>query len=466
MAQQLPGEIGAGIADVGRSLMPTQAGAAAGGRTLGRLGDVGTFASGGLTGPMGVPTPTGIGRGLINRPSLAPGAPRPMQRPQLALPPPTMQAAGRPAMSTGQGMIPPGPGATMTAPSATPAAGAAAAPLIPPGATMGKPSQLANAFLSNDANAVDRATTRRYRGLMNPRGPGRMNLGGLTTQDQQITTAVDTMIEAKDQLRFKNEFGQELPSGRTPANLDEFVQGIDHMKNEVFAQYNDISKRITGQGVRVPLAPVAAKLRETVAQPQFRIEPALAEKAERMAQELDRMGALDPQETQNFIQHYNDALSGFQRNPTMEATSEAALKGQMLSAMRDTLNKTMESALQGPQYQALRQRYASLSAVEGDVTNALRRSLAKTPGLAERLGDLGFWANAIHGVVTMNPHAIGTAAAIKGSQEINRYLRNPNRAVRRLFDKRAEQPAFQVGQAMGESRQRTASPFSISTIGP
>jgi hypothetical protein len=144
------------------------------------------------------------------------------------------------------------------------------------------------------------------------------------------------------------------------------------------------------------------------------------------------------------------------------------MMGQVLNTLRSTLNDTMATALQGPQYQGLRQRYASLASVEGDVTNALRKSMAKTPGIAERIGDLGFWASALHGVVTLNPKAIGAAAFIKASQEINRYLRSPNRAVTRLFDRRSadlvpsttDRLSAQLGTSIGEIRQR------VSTIGP
>lgn len=489
MARQLPGEIGEGIADVGRSLMPTQAGAEAGGRTLGRLGDLGTFASGGLTGPMGMPIPpqAGLARGLDmpGRPPLPP------QKPQLALPPPQMGVPGRPPISTGQGMIPQGPGATMTAPAATPGPPRPmmpprVSPTIPPtsptmsprpgpalieqGAELGKPSQLADAFISNSPNDIDRATARRYRGVVNPRGPGRMNQGGLTTQDMQITTAVDSLIEAKDAIRFRDQAGNNLPAGRTPRNLDEFVQGIDHLKSQIYQEYDQLAQRQGGQGVRVPLAPAAAKLRKISLQPEVRdLHPGLATEAEKMAQQWEQRGSYSPKEMQNVIQHLNEQLSGLQRNPTRETYSHSTMMGQVLSTMRSTLNETMATALQGPQYQGLRSRYAALASVEGDVANALRKQLGKQPGLAERVGDLGFWASALHGVVTMNPKTIGTAAAIKGSQEIMRYLRNPNRAVARLFDKRAGDLApsmtdrMSAGLAVGVGQLRDS---YVSPAGP
>jgi hypothetical protein len=110
----------------------------------------------------------------------------------------------------------------------------------------------------------------------------------------------------------------------------------------------------------------------------------------------------------------------------------------------------------------LRTRYAALSSIEGDVANALRREAAKTPGLAHTLGDLGFWMNALHGVVTLDPTAIGRAAALKGGQQIIKHLRSPNRAVTKLFANRAsdlkpslsDRASAATATRIGEMRQK------------
>src|SRR5271166_5720510 len=105
-AKALPKEAGSDAADVWKALTsPAQEGAAAGGRVVGKLGDVGMFASGGGAGPLAPSTPpTGLARGLDVKPRVAQ-----VPRPQLALPPPTIGMPGRAPIQTGNGLIPAGP---------------------------------------------------------------------------------------------------------------------------------------------------------------------------------------------------------------------------------------------------------------------------------------------------------------------------------------------------------------------
>jgi hypothetical protein len=285
----------------------------------------------------------------------------------------------------------------------------------------------------------------------------------MSGQDQRITTAVDSLIEAKNSIRFRDAEGNELPSGRVPRTLDEFVQGIDQLKTQIFDQYDDLAIRQGGQGVRVPLQPAINQLRQLAAEPQVaHVNPNLARQAEEMAQRWEAAASYSPKEMQNVVQSLNQQLKALLRNPTQEAFSHNTMMSQVLGTLRNTLNQTMATALQGPQYQALRNRYASLASIESDVANALRRHAARSPGLIHQAGNLGFWADALYGIATFNPKAIGYAAAIKGSQEINRYLRSPNRAVTRLFAKRAqeldptryERLSAEMATRIGEIRQQ------------
>jgi|SRR5215469_257292 len=146
------------LADLFKSLLPTRGGAEAGGRVLGKLGDIGTFLSGGLTSPLGqgaAMQPPGRGIQPIDR--LTPQAPLalPPARPQLQLPPPgagvtppmmNVQPLGLPAprlalpppqttgvpgrswVTTGQGMLPGAPGGTMRPPLEQPPVGPGQAP--------------------------------------------------------------------------------------------------------------------------------------------------------------------------------------------------------------------------------------------------------------------------------------------------------------------------------------------------
>lgn len=478
------------------SLPPTQERAQARGEFFGQLGDIGTFLSGGLTNPLIPQQAAGLRQGINVTPPRVAEAPRPSP----ALPPPfPIPTPGAAPISTGAGIIPPRQAGTMTSPAATPGGastvgppaplvqapgpafgrtpaeigGALAGrdlpprapgtegraplsperqarqqaqqpPIIPEGAERGHPSQLASAFASNDASFPSRALTRQFRTIAG-RGALPRSGRGLDLQDQQITTAVDTLIEGKDRVRFtdpRDPTGNTLlPSGRVPQNLDQFVQGIDHLKTEIFKEYDQLAR---GQGTRVDLAPTIAKLRELAASPTSEdFTPNVARAALDMADRLAMRGSYSPLEAQNAIQTMNAQLKSFLsgRTTTQEVFSSPTLTNQVRDTLLGSLNSTMERALGDPRYQILRMRYGALSSIEGNVANALAREMTKKPGIFSKTFTAGELYGLLHGTLTMNPKIFGTVAVAEASRRLTGYLYSPNRAVASMFNSRAREIA-------------------------
>jgi hypothetical protein len=489
-ARDIPRDAGSFLGDFFQSLLPTREGAEAGGRVVGKLGDVATLATGGLASPLGIPREAaGLARGLdvqaapraaVPTRQLALPAPGGAASPMRQLPAPdTKYIPGRPPTQVGQGLMPGTPGATMrnptaaTLPSVAPPAGPGqvrmpqgkpAEPLMRPDAAEGEPSQIATGLARNDPTPIDRSLTSRYRRAVKPGAPGRRDFSGTTMQDQRITTAVDSIIDARNAIRLRDANDNPLPIGRLPRSLHEFSQSIDELKGQIFDQYDNLASQQGGKGVQIPLAPAAHRLRQLVMGPEVMdLHPALAQEAEALAQRWEAAGSYSPKQMQNVVQSLNKELEGLQKNPTRETYSRATMMGQVLNTLRDTLNSTMETALQGPQYQALRNRYASLASIENDVGNAVRREAAKKPGgLPSTLGDIASGSALLHGIFTFSPREIGMAAAIKASQEMSRYLRSPNRAVTKLFSSRADaldptvmdRMSARAATELGEMRQR------------
>lgn len=500
-AKQLPKEAGSLAVDIWKALMPGREGASAGGRVLEKIGNVGMFASGGGAGPFSPAVPsTGMARGLDVQPRVAQ-----VPTPLLALPPPTIGVPGRAPIETGvgrpeplsgpgqgamkytpppgSGLIPAGPRSTMTVPAATPPAMGptrpqTASPLLPADAHAGQPSPIAAAFTSNDPAAVDRALTNRYRGVVRTGGPRPQSGPGLDEQNQRITTAVDSIIDAKDHIRFRDTSDPTgkslLPAGRLPRTLDQFVQSIDSLKTGIFQQYDYLAKQVGGQGARVSLAPVVAKLRELAMTPQIRdVSANISEAALAQADRFEKVGSYTPLEAQNVIQSMNAELRGLlqKKVPTQEIYSHPTLMNQVRDVLLSTLNQTMDTALQGPQYASLRTRYGALSSIEKDVANALSKQLAKTPGLTDKLLNIGEIGGLIHGTIFFDPKVLGGVASTLAAQHLTRYLRSPNRAVARLFSKRTSElsPSMtdrlsaRAAVGVGQMRQRN---YDRGVIGP
>jgi hypothetical protein len=397
--------------DVGRSLMPTQAGAQAGGRVVGKVGDIGQFASGGLTGPIG---PQGTAAAMR----------------------PGMEAPPRPGML-------PMPMRREPAPKLEPP--------IPADAEKGEPSMFANAIARNDPTDIDRSLTKRFRRAIDPGLPQQNSFAGIMAQDQKITTAVDSLIEAKDNLKLTTPEGKEFPAGRLPRTLGEFSQGIDHLETQIFHQYNNQAKEAS---VRVPMQPAAQHLRQLAEQIPMKIlgtnDPEQASTVSQsllnQAARLEKYGALKPLEAQSLMKTLNKEYGG------EKSEGSATFKDAMIQAsdiIRGTLNQTMDQGLAGqPQYSALRNKYSALASIKEDVAKAVVKQMKEKPTYFDKSVHLASAVGALQSAIFHSWKGAAAGLTAEGVRALQRYLNSPNRAVSKMFSARSASPAGQVQQAL------------------
>lgn len=497
--------------DLFKSLLPTEEGARAGGRVLGRIGDIATAVDPGVqlpgagrmrprvfeesapevrAGPLaGRPQlgqqrlapgglVTGQAAGLDVRPPMggqpqapAPSGPLPPSR---QLPAPQPVAGARPyaqapftrgaapaegpplavmprrTMLPGEPMIPAGP---------TPARGgqpgdvfrgkqeisepAPTRPLIRSDAHEGEPSHLASALVDNNANAISQSLMRRYRYAVNPKlAPGRQNWQGITSQERQIQGSVDDIVRSKEELRLWDARDRPLPQGSTPKNLRQWVQAIDQMRGKLYGEYTQLAQRTGQQGVRVDLNPLADKMWAEVNTPTNQVmHPELINRVEREVAELRARGSMSPVEAQNMLQDLYQQRRTFTGSQERSAAPSGAVLDASIPVLRDTLHQTMETALAGPQYAALRQRYANLASTEADIAKAFKRKAGQLEGgLAEALARPAAIINLLHGIgefaATGSARGLARSAAIFAGERLNRLIISPNAAVDRIFRER------------------------------
>lgn len=327
----------------------------------------------------------------------------------------------------------------MTSPAATPRAGQPIPAPAPAGTSVvdATTSPLSRAIVTNDGAAVDRQLTRTYRRAVKPGRISQPSASGLTTQDNRILTAVDQIIANRSNLKLTNEAGAEIPQ-QLPRSLRQFSEAIDQTKGNIFRAYDQQARAAGQAGAQVQLAPVVAKLREIARSPEVvDLHPSVAADAERFAQTMESRGAYSPSEAQDVVQNLNKTLLGFWRNPTHETVSRASLLAPVSEILRAQLDKAIDGAA-GPGYQQLRNQYAALRSIEKDVASAVQREAGKqSGGLLSGGMNLLAGEEFLRGVFTMNPEAVGTAAALKAAQMGWRYINNPNRAIGRMFERRA-----------------------------
>jgi hypothetical protein len=378
------------VSDVGRSLLPGRQGAAAGGRVLGKVGDIAALASGGFAGPTMPPA----------------GARAPVGGTLRATPEMRAAAGAEPALASAEPTPPASP--------------------------------LATAMVKGDQATIDRHLTRAYRRAVKPGRQPFATAGRLDAQDRSTMNAVDSIIANKDDLKLTDANDREMRPGELPKTLHQFMQGIDQRKEAIFNQYDEMAARAGGQGVKVPLQPAIDALMQVAHQPEvLAAHPGITATAERFAKNWAEAGALSPKQMQKLIQNLNATYAG--PSPTREIISERTLIQPVMQTMRATLNQAIESS-QGPGYQPLKKQYGDLLSIERDVANAVQREAKNIPGgLGATFANLISAGELLHGVILMEPRALATAASVKGAQMALRWAKSPNRAVQEMFAHRARQ---------------------------
>jgi hypothetical protein len=187
--------------------------------------------------------------------------------------------------------------------------------------------------------------------------------------------------------------------------------------------------------------------------------PMAQQQVQAEASRLQKRGFYGLAETQDVLQSLNAKLSAFYRNPAPSDATKAVADAEMAGMLRQQLDKTITD-LSGPGYAALKQQYANARQIEKEVVAAYQREANKIPGgIGGVFADLWATEAGMKAVMTLNPHALGTALAAKGAKALLTRLRSPNRAVARLFAQRSGslEPATGMQQA-GRAVQPYLSP--------
>jgi hypothetical protein len=356
-----------------------------------------------------------------------PGMGTSMMRPAAPPMPGVAPVGGGTRLATVQ--MPTGMPRTVQSPPLTPEQMPPTAAAVPAAET----SALGDAIATNNPGAVDSYITRRYRSVVKP-PPGTAKAeSGIAQQDQRILTTVDQIIGNRAGLKLT-----DAAPGQLPRSLRQFSEAIDQTKKSLFQKYDAMAQQSGDVGVQVDLAPVISELRSIGTRPEVvDLHPELIPQAEQLARNFEARGFYTPSAAQDAIENLNRTLQAFYKNPTEQTVGRANLLAPVARTLRSQLDAAIESA-QGPGYQALRSQYGALTSVEKDVARSVQREANKIPGgLAGTFADMAASEEAIRGVLTLNPAALARAGGIRAAKAAVKYVNDPNRAIERMFVRRA-----------------------------
>jgi hypothetical protein len=251
--------------------------------------------------------------------------------------------------------------------------------------------------------------------------------------ENNILTALKTIKANADKLNIEDSTG-ELVS-RTPKNLNEFAQSVEQSKALVFNQYDSLAKLAGKIGVEVDTNSVIKELENVIQNKALRItNPELIKYTTGWIERLTELGSVDTQTMQEVIKNLNTSLQAFYKNPAFDSAQRASIDAGIANQFRKLLDETIEGAT-GGEYQALKNQYASLKAIENDVVRASMRDARKNvKGLLDYT-DIFTGGQMIGGVLSLNPSMFTKGAIERGFKEYIKFLNDPNRAVSKMFEK-------------------------------
>lgn len=272
-----------------------------------------------------------------------------------------------------------------------------------------------------------------YNRAIRPTVAGKSNAAQIQGANTKVLSGLQTIAENKPNLKFTDANG-EVVTGKAPQTVDQLSQAIQQTKQTVFKQYDALAKQAGGQGIKVDPLNIAKELQPVIDSQSLKIaNPKAIDYATNLQQRLVEAGQLTPEITQEIIQHYNEVLKAFYRNPSAETATTAGIDAMVANKLRESLDSQISSAT-GEQYQALKNQYGALKSMEKDVAHrATVWGRQNQVGLASNLANLASGAELVKALVTLNPADLVVGGAIKGIQKYIQYLNNPDSGISKIF---------------------------------
>jgi hypothetical protein len=268
---------------------------------------------------------------------------------------------------------------------------------------------------------------------------GKTGAGQLENYNSNVVNAVESIKENKLNLSFEDENGA-VKIGELPKTRAELADAVNQTKKVLFDQYNTLQERAGGQGVQIPLEPAGLALDEVIGSEALKItNPGAIEYAKGIQQRLQNVDGsyktVTPQVAQDAITNWNSSLKAFYKTPTYETASRAAIDAGVVSKLREVIDEQINNAT-GDNYQALKNQYGALSAIEKDVNKAAlvqaKQTGTNTSGLGKYV-DVFSGGDMVSGLLSLNPALFAKGAAQAGISHFFQWLNSPDRAVGNIF---------------------------------
>lgn len=280
-----------------------------------------------------------------------------------------------------------------------------------------------------------------YNRAIKPTVVGKSNAGQVQKTNLNVLSGIKTIADNKTNLSFTDASGENIV-GQTPKSVDQLNQAITQTKASIFKQYDALAKQAGDAGVTINGSNIGKELQPVVESKSLAIaNPKAVEYAKAMQDRLTNGGAIDAQTAQDVVQHFNEMLKSFYKNPTYDNATNVSIDALVANKFREALDSQISNAT-GSEYQSLKNSYGALSSMEKDVTHRnIVWGRQNNIGFASNIANIASGAELVKGLIRMNPTDIAISGGIKLMQKYMKYLNNPDVGVTKIFSE-IEKPSL------------------------
>lgn len=284
---------------------------------------------------------------------------------------------------------------------------------------------------------ADKTISKYYQQAVRPSVSGTAgSLKQLDKSNNNAVRAVYDIVKAKDEgvLRLGDELAGEAPINKLPESLYEHVQAVNQSKVNAFAKYDQMKREAGEAGAVNNLLPLADDLEAAGMDPVLNdLRPQSAAYLRKQAAIFRQRGEYTVDQTQSAIATLNKSIESYMRNPTPDMAGTMAVDASILKYLRKSLDDAI-TAETGPGYQALKNEYGRLTAIEKEAAHRARVTGRAAPvSLIDAMGGYLGSGEIVSGLLTLNPAQLAKGGVMLAIKQLVKKLNSPDYRVEKMY---------------------------------
>lgn len=216
---------------------------------------------------------------------------------------------------------------------------------------------------------------------------------------------------------------------RSPRSRAEMLQALEKSKRVIFKNYNRLAEEAGEKGVVFDATSVLSEMKDIAKNKEY--SPQIRQYVKSAIKDIKELDGESPVVVQSRIRELNEIASGFftGRTDKVKSRVDASIAAKMRKALDEAISKSTDE-----KYQALKNSYSSLLAIEKDLVRQVSNEARKNNKSLVDYTDIFTGADILSGLITANPAALVSGVAGRTAKEYIKYINNPNRFIKQAFE--------------------------------